>query len=121
MATAHETPGILRCWVRYGASSTIVRVRGEVDLSSSELLRRCITRALTRSPGVIVDMVNVTHLDGTGIRVLEEMSARAVAVSRPFWIVPSRQVLRLLTTLRITELPTADSLEEAIERLTPPD
>ncbi len=118
MATA---PGILRCWVRYGTSATIVRVRGEVDLSSSEILRRCITRALTRSPAVIVDMGSVTYVDGTGIRVLEAMSTRAADVSRPFWVVPSRQVRRLVTTLQMTTLPIADSLEEAIERVTPPD
>lgn len=98
-----------------------MRVRGEVDLSSSHLLRRCITRAFTRSRGVIVDMGSVTYLDGTGIRVLEEMSTRAADASRPFWVVPSRQVRRLVTTLRMTTLPIADSLEEAIERLTPPD
>lgn len=121
MATLPRTPGILRCWVRYGASSTIVRVRGEVDLSTSAILRKCITRAFTRSPGVIVDMSNVTHLDGTGVRVLEEMSSRAAEVSRPLWIVPSRQVRRLLTALQITGLPTVDTLEEAIERVTPPD
>lgn len=115
------TSGILRCWVRYGASATIVRVRGEVDLSSVRILRGCITRAFTRQRGVIVDMGHVTYLDGTGIRMLEEMSMRAADVSRPFWVVPSRQVRRLVTTLQMTTLPIVDSLEEAIERLTPPD
>lgn len=114
-------PGILRCWVRFGASAAIVRVRGEVDLSSSALLRRCITRAFTRALAVIVDMGSVTYVDGTGIRVLEEMSTRAADVSRPFWVVPSRQVRRLITTLQMTAFPIADSLEEAIERVTPPD
>lgn len=75
--------------MRYGASATIVRVRGEVDLSSSELLRRCITRAFGRSRGIIVDLGSVTYLDGSGFRVLNG-AARAAGGARGGLRVPGQ-------------------------------
>lgn len=111
-----STRGLLKCWVEQGNPAAIVRAQGEVDLSSADVLRSCIERAFRRARPVVVDLSQVTYLDGSGFRVLETMTARAGGEARAFWVVPGGHVRRLLTLLGLRTIPVADSLEEAIDR-----
>ena len=107
---------LLRCWIEQYESGAVVYARGEVDLSTAPLLRNCLERAETGARPIAVDLRGVTYLDGTGFRVLEEAYKRAVARGRPFRIIPSRNVQRLITLLHLDDaVPTAGSLEEALD------
>lgn len=114
-----QPPGLLKCWVQRSESAAIVRARGEVDVSSADVLRRCIERAFRRTHPIVVDLSQVTYLDGTGFRVLEAMTTRASGEARAFWVVPGGHVRRLLTLLGLQTIPVADSLEDAIDRCLP--
>src|SRR5437868_1361675 len=55
-----------------GADGTVVvDVRGDIDTTSSERLRRALTEASRRHPSrVVVDLTHVTFIDSTGISAL---------------------------------------------------
>lgn len=117
-----RVPGLLRCWIESYDAAAVVYARGEVDLSSAAVLRRCLDRAHQKGRAIIVDLRNVTYLDGTGFRVLEDAYQRSRNEARDFWIVPSRSVRRLVSLLNLGDaVPLAASLEEAFDRTTPPD
>lgn len=107
---------LLKCWVQQGRSAAIVRARGEVDISSAEILRRCIERAFRRGEPVVVDLSEVTYLDGSGFRILEAMTAQAAGQARKFWVVPGPRVRRLLSLLRLRTIPVVETLEDALGR-----
>ncbi len=114
-------PGLLRCWIEQYDSAAVVYARGEVDLSSASVLRRCLEHAEAKSRPIIVDLRSVTYVDGTGFRVLEEAFRRSREQQRPFWVIPSRGVRRLVTLLHLDDaVPLAGSIEEAMDRATPP-
>jgi len=112
-----RAPGLLRCWIEQYESASVVYARGEVDLSSAPMLRRCLERAEARTRPIIVDLRGVTYIDGTGFRVLEDAYRRAQAQQRSFWVIPSRNVRRLVTMLHLDDsVPLTGSIEEAIDR-----
>lgn len=116
-----RAPGLLRCWIEQYESASVVYARGEVDLSSAPLLRRCLERAEVRPRPIIVDLRSVTYLDGTGFRVLEEAAQRARDQQRSFWVIPSRSLRRLVTLLHLDDaVPLTGSIEEAMDRSIPP-
>lgn len=116
-----RSPGLLRCWIEQYESASVVYARGEVDLSSASLLRRCLERAEARPHSIIADLRSVTYLDGTGFRVLEEAAKRAREQRRSFWVIPSRSVRRLVTLLHLDDaVPLTGSIEEAIDHSIPP-
>jgi anti-anti-sigma factor len=99
----------------------VVCARGEVDISSAPVLHRCLERAAAHGRSIIVDLRSITYLDGTGFRILEEAHARARDERRSFWIIPSRNVERLVTLLHLDDaLPLSASVEDAMERMPQP-
>ena len=116
-------PGLLRCWIEQYESSAVVYARGEIDLSSAPLFRRCLERAEVGRRPIIVDLRSVTYLDGTGVRVLEEAYKRALAQQRSFRVIPSRSVQRLITLLRLDDIvPVAGSIDDALDHpASPPE
>jgi anti-sigma B factor antagonist len=83
--------------------SFVIRVRGEVDMATSPLLRRALDECIASDPDrVIVEMSEVTFIDATGLRTLNEFDVGIRAgggellVSRPSW-----QVRRVLETARL--------------------
>jgi anti-anti-sigma factor len=94
----------------------VVYARGEVDLSSAPVLRRCLERAAATGRSIIVDLRGVTYLDGTGFRILEEAHAHARAQRTRFWIIPSRHVERLVALLHLDDaIPLRGSVDDALE------
>jgi len=80
-------------------SRGVVRVRGEVDLSWSQEVRRAILDALASGHPVAVDLSAVDYIDSSGIAALVEGLQRARERRQPFVLVavsaPVRAVLEL--------------------------
>lgn len=89
--------------------AVIVRVEGELDLTTAQALADAIEGAYRTQSGVIVDLSRLTYLDGSGIRVLlrfaEEKRGRFVVIGstptmhRLFEILRLVDVLPVVTTL----------------------
>lgn len=96
--------------------ATVLRVEGEVDLSTAQSLADAIEGASRVNRCVIVDLSRLDYLDGSGIRVLvrfaqEKRGHFVVAGSKP-------TVHRLFALLRLTDvLPVVGSLGAAREYL----
>jgi anti-anti-sigma factor len=53
-----------------GAGSVRIRVRGDVDLSTSPELAETLTRAIDAGSSVVLDLSEVTFIDSTGLNTL---------------------------------------------------
>jgi anti-sigma B factor antagonist len=87
-----------------GSDGTIVvEIRGEVDVASSDRLRRVLRDAARERPtGVIVDLLYVTFIDSTGIGALAAGYNTAHAYGVPYEVRQARPFI--LTQLRQTGL-----------------
>lgn len=96
----------------------VVRVVGEVDLSTVGELRRHLSDQLTAPQrGVVLDITGVTFLAACGIGALVEADARARANGVALRLVcgDSRAVVRPLEATGLDEtIPRADSVTEAV-------
>jgi anti-anti-sigma factor len=54
------------------AAAVLIRIVGEIDLSTSDDVGKWIVKAIPQGPGqeLVVDLRAVTYLDSTGIRAL---------------------------------------------------
>ncbi|HXD83116.1 MAG TPA: STAS domain-containing protein [Rudaea sp.] len=83
---------------------TLVRVRGEVDLSWSQQVRDAILAALGRG-GVGVELAQVTYIDSSGIAALVEGFQRARSKGERFGLIAaSKQVLAVLQLARLDKV-----------------
>ncbi len=80
--------------------SFIVRVRGEVDMATAPILERALDECVASDPAwVLVDMSEVTFIDATGLRMLNEFDLGVRAGGGEFLVGrPSWQVRRVLAT-----------------------
>jgi anti-sigma B factor antagonist len=94
----------------------VIRVRGEVDLSSVDALRGAIAAARREGVATLVDLSEVGFMDSTGLHLLLDT---ALGAKEDGWSVsfrPSRQVMRLLEvtgTVDVLGLVPADSSTDA--------
>ena len=88
-------------------TDTVVRVRGEVDLSTAELLRRRIGRArrVSDDAEVVIDLGEVTFIDSAG---LSELVRPAVAGCAVTLVRPSDAVRRLIRLAGVEQLFTTE-------------
>lgn len=96
----------------------VLRVEGEVDLSTADSLAEAIESAYRENACVIVDLSRLAYLDGSGIRVLmrfaEEAGGRFVVIGS------TPTVDRLFVILKLLDiLPVVSSLGAAREYLGP--
>jgi anti-sigma B factor antagonist len=83
---------------------TLVRVRGEVDLSWSQQVRDAILAALG-SGGVGVELAAVTYIDSSGIAALVEGFQTARGKGLRFGLIASsKQVLAVLQLARLDKV-----------------
>jgi len=62
----------LKCWLDWDGNLTIVRVRGEIDVSTSGRFSRCLQTALMDSRAdLVLDLSEVTFIDAHGLGMLE--------------------------------------------------
>ena len=93
----------------------LVRVRGEVDLSWSQRLRKSVLEALASNKPVAVDLSAVTYIDSSGIAALVEGFQNARGKSQRFSLVAvSKPVYAVLELARLDRVfPIFASLEDA--------
>lgn len=95
----------------------LVRVRGEVDLSWSQRLRKTILDALATTRPVAVDLSQVTYIDSSGIAALVEGFQNARGKGQRFNLVAvSKPVHAVLELARLDRVfPIFASLDEAVK------
>lgn len=97
----------------------LVRSRGEVDLFTEPLFRKDLLGAVrgTFRP-VILDLRDVTYLDGSGLRVLDECWAHCRQNRQPLVLIVGRTIRRLIEIVGLDRsLALADSEARALELL----
>jgi anti-sigma B factor antagonist len=96
---------------------TILRLKGEIDLSSAELvtdgLAKCAGQGLT---DMVIDATGVTFMDSTGLHALVEGKRLVHEEGIRIYLVPSPQMRRVLEMVFPDPLFAArlDSVEEAM-------
>ncbi len=78
---------------------TLVRLRGEVDLSWSQQVRRAVLDALAGGAAVGVDLSEVSYIDSSGIAALVEGFQRARARDGRFVLVAVSDAVRAVLEL----------------------
>lgn len=91
--------------------TVIIRLQGELDMSTAPALGRNLTEALDAMPHAIsLDLSGLTFLDSTGIRVLMSSHRRAARQGCAFILrSPQPSVLRVLKLTGINQLLVIDS------------
>lgn len=96
-----------------------IRSRGEIDLFSEPLFRKDLLGAVrgTRRP-VMLDLREVTYLDGSGLRVLDECRVLSRQNRQPLVVIVGRNVRRIIEIVGLDKsLALADNEERAMELL----
>ena len=95
-------------------ADTVVSVSGEVDVATAPALRDCLGQVIERDSGVVVvDLLQVTFIDSTGLGVLIGAHKRCADNGRDLRIVVSEpRILKVFDITGLTELfaihPTLD-------------
>lgn len=103
-------------------NAIVIRLSGEVDLSSAGLLSEQFEAIAGREPtSVILDATNVTFIDSTGLHALVEGKRILHERGSQIFLVPSRQVRRVLELvfpdpLFASRLSTVDEALAAIDQ-----
>jgi anti-anti-sigma factor len=101
--------------------STVVRIRGEVDLSNAWSVGGAVRDAISnQAHSVVVDLTEVSYLDSAGIRVLFDLSRGLAEHDQQLIVVlPVRATIR--RALEVSAIHTAaqvvGSLDEASGRM----
>jgi anti-sigma B factor antagonist len=97
--------------------AVIVRLSGEIDLSSVHVLNTELKRLAQDEPtNVIVDATKVTFMDSTGLHALVEGKRAIHQNGTRIYLVPSTQVRRVLELVFPDRLfaDRLDSVEDAL-------
>lgn len=90
------------CAQRVEGGWTVLEVRGEVDLSWSQEIRKQVLSALLATPGLAVMLQQVSYIDSSGIAALVEGFQYARAKNLRFALVaPSASVTSVLELARL--------------------
>lgn len=116
---AADAPDGLLLDHRLDSGVAVVKVTGEVDVSSSSSLRTSLLRVLAdeHHPGLVVNLAGVSFLDSTGVGVLVGIWHRVCATRGCLALAaPSRQVRGVLETTGLTRvLPIYDTEAAAVQ------
>ena len=83
---------------------TVVRVAGEIDVSNSDELDAAVAEAVNPGPAeLVLDLVEVSFIDSTGIRSLLQAADRCAERSIALRVRPSTAVQRLAELTGITD------------------
>ncbi|MBK1783927.1 STAS domain-containing protein [Prauserella cavernicola] len=90
-------------------AGVVVRVEGEVDVSSAPALQAQLGSALARSPGrLVVDLREVRFFGAVGIDVLLDCRRRCLERSVPLRVLAGRVVNRTLGLCQVDGMPVID-------------
>ena len=89
-------------------------LKGEIDMSGAEALRKHATDAAALTPGdLVLDLAEVTFIDSSGVRVLVQLHEQARAEGRSLLLRGVQdEVRRLLDLVGVTELLTIEDSRE---------
>jgi anti-sigma B factor antagonist len=103
------------CLLEIHGEIALVRVRGEVDLSWSQGVRRTVLDALAKGRAVTVDLSEVSYIDSSGIAALVEGFQNARGKQQKFTLLNAsdavRSVLKLARLDRV--FPLVDGIDAA--------
>jgi len=123
MSTAAEPQGLSFVY-RLDRGIAVVKVSGELDLSTCGALRDSLLRVITDEDcqGLVVNLAGVTFIDSTGIGVLVGIWHRVRASSSRMALAElSRPVAQLLDTAGLTKiLPAYAGDAEAVAAVREP-
>ena len=91
----------------------LVRVRGEVDLSWSQQIRRTILDALLKSASVGVELSEVSYIDSSGIAALVEGFQTARGKGQKFALVAASPSVKAV--LQLARLDRVFLLVDSVE------
>ena len=98
--------------------ATLVRVRGEVDLSNAERLQDELSARVGETPWLVLDLSACDYLDSAGLSAIASIHARCRARGAQLRIVvptPAATVARLLSITGMDEVLQVDrSVDEAL-------
>ncbi|HEX6286887.1 MAG TPA: STAS domain-containing protein [Acidimicrobiia bacterium] len=100
--------------------AVMVRLKGEVDISSAHLLTSQFSSLAMNTPStVVLDATEVTFMDSTGLHALVEGKRALHDNGSRIFLVPSRQVRRVLELVFPDPLFAfrLDSVEDALRQL----
>jgi anti-sigma B factor antagonist len=79
-------------------AGTTLRVRGELDISTADQLRRAVAGHISAGGRLVLDLSEVTFCDSTGLAVLVGIHKRLAAAGGGLELhAPTQRVLHLLT------------------------
>ncbi|MBE1461668.1 STAS domain-containing protein [Kibdelosporangium phytohabitans] len=94
------------------ADVVVVRVTGELDMSTLEPVERAVWQELAADPrGLVVDMRDVTFCGSTGLRLLVQARQRATSTRAGFRVVTAMNP----TVSRVLEISGLDTVFEQCE------
>lgn len=106
-----------QCRVESVPEAYVLRLQGEVDLSTAPLLQDALQGIVGDGRQVIVDMSDLRYLDGSGLRLLFWARERLLAHGRQMLVAGASPIIRRL--LQIVGLhkvvPILETVAEAIE------
>ena len=82
------------CSIEQDGEFALVRVKGEVDLSWSQQVRRTILDALAKAKAVGVELSGVSYIDSSGIAALVEGFQNARGKGQKFALVAASPAVR---------------------------
>jgi anti-anti-sigma factor len=112
-------PGILDARHETTPVAFIVRLTGEIDLSSQPDLRKHLMQYVGRDRSIIADCSRLKYLDAGGTRVLDECCQEAARHGQRFVLVASSpSVHKVITLVELDRrVPVVDTMEEAVQLL----
>jgi anti-sigma B factor antagonist len=97
----------------------VVRVRGEVDITTAPQLNRELSNAVTHRHHVVADLRGVQYMDLSGIRALEATQQVARKQQRLLVVIaPPAPVGNIFDVVQLQqEIPIVTSQEDAFDRI----
>ena len=110
------------CWRTHTlGGTTVVSVTGELDASNIDHLTDCARPFLASGRSLILDLSELDFLGAQGIRSLFAIADECRRGRIKWALVPSHPVTRLLRVCdKQARLPSATSIDEALERVSAP-
>jgi anti-sigma B factor antagonist len=102
-----RSPDLLHVTVEELEDARVVRVTGEIDLTTIPVLRRELYAARDEAATVLLDLSGVTFIDSSGLHLLLEASRSSALSDWGFFVVrPSDVVQRLIQVSGTEDLLT---------------
>jgi anti-sigma B factor antagonist len=95
--------------------ATVVRIRGEVDLSNAERLHDEVSSLIGEAPWMVVDLSGCDYLDSAGLGVIARIHARCRSRGVQLRIVVPRSAATVDRVLAITGMDRVLQVDRSID------